>query len=115
MLALRIKRRNTVSVTPAMGANTVAGATGTPPITTDAGTRAEAGMLFSRGLSQLFFMDTFFIKMPTRKRPPRTEASVPDERVYLAAGALAASDLPASDLAYLRRNRSTRPAVSTSF
>jgi hypothetical protein len=60
MLAFRMKRRNTVSVTPAMGASTVAGATITPPITTDAGTRAEAGMLFSRGLSQLFFIDTFF-------------------------------------------------------
>src|SRR5271168_2914567 len=67
MLALRIKRRNTVSVTPAIGASTVAGATATPPITTDAGTRAEAGMLFSRGLSQLLFMETFFMRAYTTK------------------------------------------------
>ena len=60
-LALRIKRRNIVSVTPAIGASTVAGATVTPPISTDAGTRAEAGMGCSRGLSQLFFMETFFM------------------------------------------------------
>jgi len=34
---------------------------------------------------------------------------------YLVAAVLAASALPASDFAYLRRKRSTRPAVSTSF
>src|ERR1700733_10598597 len=61
MLALRMKRRNTVSVTPAIGASTVAGETVTPPISTDAGTRAEAGMGCSRGLSQLFFMEIFFM------------------------------------------------------
>src|SRR5437016_1221327 len=36
-------------------------------------------------------------------------------RYFLTASALAASALAASALAYLRRNRSTRPAVSTSF
>src|SRR5215469_3058528 len=35
-LTLRTKRRNTVSVTPAMGASTVAGAISTPPMLTDA-------------------------------------------------------------------------------
>src|SRR5882757_5813245 len=35
---LRMKRRNTVSVTPAMGASTVAGAMRTLPIVTDVGT-----------------------------------------------------------------------------
>ena len=40
-LALRMKRRKTVSVTPAMGARTVAGATVTPPIWSDAGTRVR--------------------------------------------------------------------------
>src|SRR3954469_24568587 len=43
------------------------------------------------------------------------EAS-PDPNSYFFAPTLAAaSALPASDLAYLRRKRSTRPAVSTSF
>src|SRR6478672_5402428 len=37
---LRMKRRNTVSVTPAIGANTVAGAIWTDPICTDDGTAA---------------------------------------------------------------------------
>src|SRR6476620_11516581 len=36
-------------------------------------------------------------------------------RYFLAASSFAASALLASDLAYLRRKRSTRPAVSTSF
>src|ERR1019366_7079379 len=49
---LRIKRRNTVSVTPAMGASTVAGRISTPPSDTDAGTRASAGALRSAGLSK---------------------------------------------------------------
>jgi len=39
---LRMKRRNTVSVTPAMGAKTVAGSIGTFPIITRAGTVATA-------------------------------------------------------------------------
>src|SRR5690349_4765327 len=34
----RIKRRNTVSVTPAIGASTVAGRISTPPSVTEAGT-----------------------------------------------------------------------------
>ena len=114
MLALRMNRRNTVSVTPAIGANTVAGATSTPPISIDAGTRATAGMLFSRGLSQFFFMETFFIRLPHNKglrcRRPLFETN----RGYLAAEALAPQPCR-SDFAYFRRKRSTRPAVSTSF
>jgi len=47
--------RNTVSVTPAMGASTVAGRTVTDPIRTSAGTRASAGIACSTGLSQFFF------------------------------------------------------------
>src|SRR5882757_8590900 len=109
MLALRMNRRNTVSVTPAIGANTVAGATSTPPISIDAGTRATAGMLFSRGLSQFFFMETFFIRLPHDEGLRRRRPSFETSRVYLAAGALVASALPLSDLAYLRRKRSTRP------
>ena len=50
-----MKRRKTVSVTPAMGARTVAGATRTEPRRTSAGTRASAGMACSMGLSQSFF------------------------------------------------------------
>src|ERR1035437_9154567 len=50
-----MNRRNTVSVTPAMGASTVAGATTTGPSRTWAGTRASAGMACSLGLSQSFF------------------------------------------------------------
>ena len=54
-LACRINRRKTVSVTPAMGARTVAGATTTDPRRTSAGTRASAGMGWSMGLSHSFF------------------------------------------------------------
>ena len=54
-LAWRINRRKTVSVTPAMGASTVAGVTTTGPRRTSAGTRASAGIACSLGLSQSFF------------------------------------------------------------
>ncbi len=54
-LAWRMKRRKTVSVTPAIGASTVAGATSTVPIRTSAGTRVSAGIACSMGLSQSFF------------------------------------------------------------
>ena len=50
-----MNRRNTVSVTPAIGASTVAGRTTTAPSRTSAGTRASAGMACSTGLSQCFF------------------------------------------------------------
>ena len=53
-LACRINRRNTVSVTPAIGASTVAGVTTTVPRRTSAGTRASAGIACSLGLSQSF-------------------------------------------------------------
>jgi hypothetical protein len=39
-----------------MGARTVAGATVTPPIWSDAGTRVLSGMACSSGLSQCFFI-----------------------------------------------------------
>jgi hypothetical protein len=60
-----MKRRKTVSVTPAMGASTVAGAISTPPIRTEAGTGVgpattwaeEAGVApASAELSHPFFM-----------------------------------------------------------
>src|SRR5271165_2483754 len=49
---LRMKRRKTVSVMPAIGASTVAGRISTPPSETDAGTRAAAGAVRSAGLSK---------------------------------------------------------------
>src|SRR5271166_3420007 len=49
---LRMKRRKTVSVMPAMGASTVAGLISTPPSVTDAGTRAPAGAVRWAGLSK---------------------------------------------------------------
>src|SRR5271156_6069033 len=52
-----MKRRKTVSVTPAIGARTVAGAISIPPILKDAGTRACSCMACSRGLSQVFFIE----------------------------------------------------------
>src|ERR1700758_1990252 len=52
---LRIKRRNTVSVTPAMGASTVAGASLTPPSWNDIGTGACGRLLSAEtGFSQRF-------------------------------------------------------------
>ena len=50
-----MNRRKTVSVTPAMGARTVAGCTATGPRRTSAGTRTTAGIACSLGLSQAFF------------------------------------------------------------
>src|SRR5579884_2018638 len=49
---LRMKRRKTVSVTPAIGARTVAGRISTPPRETQAGTRASGGATRSAGLSK---------------------------------------------------------------
>src|SRR5690348_18293970 len=65
-LALRMKRRKTVSVTPAMGARTVAGATSTPPMDTEAGTRAAVGIACSIGLSQFFFIASPFLRKSPR-------------------------------------------------
>src|ERR1700722_8066877 len=56
LLAFLMKRRKTVSVTPAIGASTVAGAIRTSPIVNSAGTRASAGMVLVAGLSQNFCM-----------------------------------------------------------
>src|SRR5260370_1385575 len=57
----------------------------------------------AKGISR-FARDGEKTKPPSRRRPAKT-------RGYF----LAASALAASDFAYLRRKRSTRPAVSTSF
>ena len=53
-LAFLMKRRKTVSVTPAMGARTVAGAMVTLPMVKLAGTRACAGIACSAGESHFF-------------------------------------------------------------
>jgi len=53
-LAFLMKRRKTVSVTPAMGARTVAGAILTLPMVKLAGTRVCSGMACSAGESQRF-------------------------------------------------------------
>src|ERR1700730_1217035 len=55
-LAFLMNRRKTVSVTPAIGASTVAGAIFTPPILTLAGTPTFAGIACSTGLSQYLCM-----------------------------------------------------------
>src|ERR1051326_6086317 len=52
---------------------------------------------------------------PTAKPPPQRRPVKTLSRYCLAAAFLAASALLASDFAYFRRKRSTRPAVSTSF
>jgi hypothetical protein len=52
-------------------------------------------------------METFFIRIPHDKGLRRRRPSFETSRVYLAAGALVASALPLSDLAYLRRKRSS--------
>src|SRR5947209_3537191 len=53
-LAFLMKRRKTVSVTPAMGASTVAGAIWTLPMVKLAGTRACSGIACSTGASHFF-------------------------------------------------------------
>ena len=51
-LAFLINRRKTVSVTPAIGASTVAGAIRTLPICTSEGTHTSSGIVCESGLSQ---------------------------------------------------------------
>src|SRR5579871_4344086 len=115
-LALLMKRRKTVSVTPAMGASTVAGATRTLPTLKLAGTRASAGMACSNGASHFFCSSVyrFFIVCERERPPPGGGLSGCFPVIGYFVAALAAA-LPASALATLRRKRSTRPAVSTSF
>ena len=66
LLAFLMKRRNTVSVTPAMGASTVAGAICTLPMVNVAGTRASAGMVLRTGLSKCFCMPPLRPDLPIR-------------------------------------------------
>jgi hypothetical protein len=58
LLAFLMNRRKTVSVTPAIGASTVAGAIRTPPIVSTAGTRTPSGISFATGLSQCFCINS---------------------------------------------------------
>src|SRR5438477_3037552 len=59
-LALRMKRRKTVSVTPAMGARMVAGAMRTLPIWTDCGIAAGSAARPETGVSQYLRMELFY-------------------------------------------------------
>src|SRR6266852_5118690 len=113
----RMKRRKTVSVTPAMGARTVAGEMVTAPNRTDSGTgicsaRAGTPAPISLELSQNFRTNLFYAseqdKAPLHVGAKNPCWSVPNQGrgTYF---------LAVSALAYLRRNLSTRPAVSTSF
>src|SRR5205807_5928201 len=80
---LRMKRRKTVSVTPAMGARTVAGVIWTPPMERLEGTgfrgaawRTKPALSLSKGvsapheLSQNFFT-VFILLGPAKRKPPR--------------------------------------------
>src|SRR5204863_5434715 len=61
-LALRMKRRKTVSVTPAMGARMVAGAMRTLPIWTDCGMAADSAARPKTGVSQYLRMELFYFR-----------------------------------------------------
>src|ERR1700722_6098908 len=73
---LRMKRRNTVSVTPAMGARTVAGVLVTLPMERLPGTgfsgaasRAKVPAAHDPELSQNFFT-VFYSTWPVKRKPP---------------------------------------------
>src|SRR5712675_49080 len=121
---LRMKRRKTVSVTPAIGASTVAGAIRTAPMERLAGTGFGGAGSRARvpaphvpcELSQNFF--TFLFYLAWQNESPRLGARAEFQSVFRQKGYFfASSDLTAAGafLAYLRRKRSTRPAVSMSF
>ena len=108
-----------MSVTPAMGASTVAGRTATEPMRTSAGTRASAGIACSTGLSQFFFTVNprrgisrhRCLFAPNKREPPPRRRPT---RINSLPRPTCAAAIALSLLAYFRRNRSTRPAVSTS-
>lgn len=90
----------------------MAGAMRTAPMEKAAGTRTPAGMGWAIGLSQCLCMvasDGLMAKRPPPQRRPLLKGC--GRAGYLAAAAA----LAASDCAYLRRKRSTRPAVSIIF
>ena len=71
---LRMKRRKTVSVTPAMGASTVAGAMRTFPIVTDEGTGCVArapSPAPGPGLSQYLRTSLFYLSTQKTKPPQK--------------------------------------------
>ena len=112
---LRMKRRKTVSVTPAMGASTVAGAIRTFPIVREEGTGCvAAGDPPAPGPELSQYLRTSLFYLSSKKQSPRQSRGLkiranPRKSVakpYFLAG---------SALAYFRRKRSTRPAVSISF
>src|SRR5258708_25082414 len=65
---LRMKRRKTVSVTPAMGASTVAGAIFTPPRTTDGGTGFSPFLTSGTGFSQYLRTSGYFNAFAQNRR-----------------------------------------------
>src|SRR5215471_3870107 len=131
---LRMKRRKTVSVTPAMGARTVAGEIVAGPICNVAGTGLKQSSSpegttapLPAELSQNLRMTqqkTFTTEGPGNTGiPVPFYATVQRKAPALGRGLLdpcrpaksVAYFFAVSALAYLRRKRSTRPAVSTSF
>ena len=130
---LRMKRRKTVSVTPAMGASTVAGemrntadaerSTARPSCCThgssdgvsslaDRSARATCGRIVPELLHRLI------LPAATKRSPRRSEGSIPVIYPRESAQIRGVSYLRLRRcplLAYLRRKRSTRPAVSISF
>ena len=63
-LAFLMNRRNTVSVTPAIGASTVAGAIRTPPMAKLAGTRPCSGIAYATGSSHRFCSSVYRFFIP---------------------------------------------------
>src|SRR5216684_1127398 len=99
----RMKRRKTVSVTPAMGARTVAGVIWTPPMERLVGTGFTGAPWRTRvsaphELSQNFFTVLFYLAVSTwpckTKAPALREGLIPDNRLtgngHFLAGAAAA-------------------------
>ena len=120
-----MNRRNTVSVTPAIGASTVAGAIVTPPMdkftgTGTSGADRRATVSAAPELSQDLRTVLFYLARPN-KSPRRKARAVfryirDNPRESVAKGYFfAVSAVAGAFFAYLRRKRSTRPAVSISF
>jgi hypothetical protein len=115
----RIKRRKTVSVTPAMGASTVAGAIRTFPMVKDEGTgtaRVARAPSPATGPDVSQYLRTPLFYLSSKKKSPRKSRGWKiRENPWLKPYFFAGSAFAGSALAYFRRKRSTRPAVSISF
>src|SRR5690348_7290352 len=112
---LRMNLRNTVSVTPAIGASTVAGARRTSPIVTEEGTgTAWVARTCSpaAGPEVSQYLRTALFYLSPKTKPPPKKRGLGIGKAWLA---LFLHFFAGSALAYFRRKRSTRPAVSRSF